>query len=231
MGVNALHDHPENASLAAKDIDLICMEEDWLELLHDELHQAAPNIELGELRDIDTTKAFEQSELLANKPIESMQTSRIWAERFESIASMAKNITIVDRYALSYRERNGLETFLVLLDGAARKANVTIFSAYGSRKEDVSRPDAISRLEAMSERLSRGGVGSLKLHLAPARAFGGAAHDRFVKFDHLVVEIGSGMAIFEGKDSLFSSKPQMDEHRHIISNLLRLSSSKPDFEL
>lgn len=232
-GLRGIEDNIEQLDPLHQAVGLVCLEETRMELVKKVANKNHPDIELSDFSEIDTSAAFELSQALAQKPIRSTGASALWRERFEAIASVAKNITIVDRYALSYRdtEKSGLETFLVYLDGTARRANVTIYSSYGNKPDDVCRADACARCRSISERLARGGVCSLKLHLAPSGKFGRVAHDRFVRFDHLVIELGVGLAVFEGKGGTFSSKPQSEEHQNLISELLRICPSKPDVDL
>jgi len=142
---------------------------------------------------------------------------------------MTRNITIVDRFALADGEGiNGLEAFLVLLDGTAQKANVTLFSSFGDERLSLSEEDAQNRLSNVRKRLARGGVGDIQLFLTDSRSFGRVEHDRFLKFDHLVLEIGSGMAVFNGKyakRSTFSSKLWQDGHKTTLKELRRLCSA------
>ena len=142
-----------------------------------------------------------------------MTGQKLWRERFALPASLARNITIVDRYALV--NLAGIEAFLVFLDGSGKKTNVTIYSSYGDGNPSLSEHEAQDQVVNIRKRLARGGVGDIKLYLTDSRRFGYVEHDRFIKFDHLVVEIGSGMAVFEqnAKSSTFSSKTEQTGHK------------------
>jgi hypothetical protein len=228
-GVLGLDDNPQALSAVEKDLDLLCLEETRLEILREELCRGAPAVELGDLREIDNTAAFERAHELAQKRTGGMTVQKLWQERFALPASLARNITIVDRFALADGEGiNGLEAFLVLLDGTGKKTNVTLYSSYGDEKLKLSELDAQNRVVNIRNRLARGGVGDIKLFLTDSRRFGYVEHDRFFKFDHLVFEIGSGMAVFNGpkvKQSTFSSKTEQAGHKATLVALQKLCSA------
>jgi len=228
-GLHGLEDHPNEASVLNGELELACLEATRLELVRDELLNVCPSVELGLFEDIDTSAAFVHSHELAEKRTDGIKVSDLWNERFSLAASLVKNITVVDRFALADGEGiNGLEAFLVLLDGAGRKVNVTVYSSFGDEWLRLSESDAQSRVVAIRRRLARGGVGDIQLFLSDSRTFGHVEHDRFLKFDHLVFEIGSGMAIFNGsqsKQSTFSSKVEQDGHKKTVTDLRRLCSS------
>lgn len=225
-GVCGLEDHPDSAAVLNGELDLACLEETRLELAREEVSRSCPNLELGQLKDIDTTKAFERSHSLSEKRTDNIKVSELWRERFAVSASVVRNVTIVDRFALADGEGiNGLEAFLVLLDGSGHKVNITIYSSFGDDRLNLTESEAQDRMVAIRQRLARGGAGGIKMFLTDSRSFGRVEHDRFVKFDHLVFEIGSGMAVFNGRDakqSTFSSKLEQDGHRQAVQQLRRL---------
>lgn len=224
-GVLGLDDNPQAISAVEKDLDLLCLEETRLEVLGEDLHRGAPAVELGDLREIDNTDAFERAHELAQKRTGGIAVQKLWKERFALPAALARNITIVDRYTLV--NKDGIEAFLVLLDGAGKKTNVTIYSSYGDDKLKLSEHEAQDQVVNIRKRLARGGVGDIKLFLTDSRCFGRVEHDRFVKFDHLVVEIGSGMAVFEqrAKPSTFSAKTEQAGHKDTLIALQKLCSA------
>ncbi len=228
-GWRGLEDHPDQASILSNSLDLACLDETRRELVQEEIHRVCPDLELALLGELDTSKAFERAHKLAEQRTNEVKVSELWKERFALPASMARNITIVDRFALADGEGiNGLEAFLVLLDGTARKVNVTLFSSYGDERLRLSESDAQDRVAGIRKRLARGGVGEISLFLTESRNFGRVEHDRFLKFDHLVFEIGCGMAVFNGKyarQSTFSSKLWQDGHKATLKELRRLCSA------
>lgn len=228
-GWHGLEDHPDQAAALNGVLDLACLDETRRELVREEVHKTCPGLELSLFGDLDTSETFERSHKLAGERTNGIKVSDLWKERFTLPASMARNITIVDRYALADGEGiNGLESFLVLQDGAGRKVNVTIFSSYGDECLCLSETDAQDRVAGIRKRLARGGVGDISLFLTKSRNFGRVEHDRFLKFDHLVFEIGSGMAVFNGthaKQSTFSSKLWQDGHKATLKELRRLCSA------
>ncbi len=229
-GVLGLDGDPKTLASAQPYLDLLCLEETRLAVLRDGLVRAAPNVELSDLQEFDNSKAFERAHELSQKRTGGMTVQKLWQERFALPAALVRNITIVDRFALADGEGiNGLEAFFVLLDGAGKKTNVTLYSSYGDETLRLSEHDAQDRVAAIRKRLARGGVGDIKLFLTDSRRFGCVEHDRFIKFDHLVFEIGSGMAIFNGpkvKQSTFSTKTEQAEgHKDTLIALQKLCSA------
>ena len=228
-GLHNLENHLDNLSQFDSAVDLLCLEETRLAVLREPIETESPRLELTELKDIDTSRAFEHSHEFSEKRTDGLKISDLWKKRFALPASLAKNITIVDRFALADGEGiNGLEAFLILLDGVGSKTNITIFSSFGDQKLSLSEIDAQNRMAFIRQRMARGGVDEIKLFLTDSRSFGRVEHDRFLRFDHLVFEIGSGMAIFNGrqsKQSTFSSKLQQSGHKNTLAQLRKLSSA------
>lgn len=226
-GIVGLEDHPDSISSLAGEVDLVCLEETRLALVQPEICVTCPKLELQELADIDTSRAFELSHSLAEKRTDGMRVNDFWTERFSLPASLTKSVTIVDRFALADGEGiNGLESFMVKLDGQGRKVNVIIYSSYGDEKLRLSEKDAQDRVVHIRQRMARGGVGDITLYLTDSYKFGKVEHDRFLKFDHIIYELGSGMAVFNGshaKQSTFSSKIAQDGHKSAIGQLGKLS--------
>jgi hypothetical protein len=228
-GWQDLEDHPDQASILNGSLDLACLDETRRELIREDIQKTCPNLELSLFSDLDTSEAFERTHQISEQRTNKVKVSELWKERFALPSSMTRNITIVDRYALTDGEAvNGLEAFLILLDGAARKVNVTVFSSYGDESRCLAETEAQDRVVGIRSRLARGGVGDISLFLTESRNFGRIEHDRFLKFDHLVFEIGSGMAVFNGKyakQSTFSSKLWQDGHKTTLKELRRLCSA------
>ncbi|VGO19971.1 hypothetical protein [Pontiella sulfatireligans] len=227
-GLEKIEDRINTAETLNGMLDLIFLEETRLEYVQDEMKELCPDIELDLLEDIDNSVAFLRAHELGEKRTDEIRVQELWKERFALPASLCRNIIIVDRFALSDGEGiNGLEAFLVMLDGSAKKANVTLYSSFGG-KTNLTEDDAQNRVAQISrERLARGGVGEINLFLTDSREFGKVEHDRFIKFDHLVFEVGSGMAVFNGrhsKQSNFSSKIDQDGHRNTVKELHSLCS-------
>jgi len=233
-GWRGVEDRPESVTVLNGRLDLACLEETRLELVQNDLARISPKLETSLLGEIDNSAAFLASEELANKRTDRINVHDLWKERFARPAALVRNITIVDRYALADGESiNGLEAFFVLLDGSAKKTNVTLFSSFGDERMNLSEDQAQNRMVAIRMRLARGGVEDIRLFLTDSRNFGRTEHDRFIKFDHLVFEIGAGMAVFNGrqaKQSTFSAKLEQDGHRKTLKNLRsRCPTSYPVF--
>lgn len=117
-----------------------------------------------------------------------------------------------DRYS-------GLRKFLVELDRCARGCVVSIFSAIKNHAMD----DIRAAVHDVEGNLARRGVREVNLHLIDNYHFGKIAHDRYVRFDRAVCEVGIGVDIFSGQKlqgtTTFSLKAASQAHRKIESDL------------
>jgi hypothetical protein len=129
----------------------------------------------------------------------------IWDSRFKTLAAAPlKRVFIVDRYAISQHydcpqtRLSGLERFLRLLDGGASgQRHITIYSAwttdlYGKTIEDVE-----SDIRHILSRLTVKNIKRIKLLMVPNTGFRDDGHDRFVRFEEYVWDIGLGLEVFE----------------------------------
>lgn len=159
-----------------------------------------------------------------------------WNSRFKTLASVPtiKKVVIVDRYAIArHHEPNsqsglsGLERFLRLLDAEASGPRyVTLYSARTDRLNGKSINDIRDELEAVIERLSYKHIKQLKAIIVPeSDGFRDYGHDRFIRFDNYVWDIGLGLEIFEGafcprwSSATFKSGAAVDSYREVEKKL------------
>ena len=163
----------------------------------------------------------------------------IWSARFRTLATIAplKRIAIVDRYAIEQHFRcpqsqlSGLERFLRLLDqDAGGPRYVDVFSAWTKELKDRSVADIEQEVRCLVGRLPRGRVTRVVVHMVPNSVFSAIAHDRYVRFERYVWELGHGLDIFQGPAAATpcqaSFKLRDKSHRDVEDELARRESPK-----
>lgn len=166
------------------------------------------DIDICRLLAANQASQFKAALALAGKHIEAGDTFQAtWDLRFKTLArAPIKKITIVDRYAITkHHEPNGgtglsgLERFLKLLDRDANGARyITLFSAWTAELQDKKLADVEADIRLILARLPVRNIKRIKLHMVPNTGFRDDGHDRFVRFDHYVWDIGLGLEVFDG---------------------------------
>jgi len=167
----------------------------------------APDIEVCRFISAGQARAFQQALAQSAIHIEvGDKFSDIWALRFRSLAAAPiKRVTIVDRYAVSQHfccpqtQLSGLERFLRLLDQDADGArHVTLLSAWTADLAQKKLTDVEAELRIAMSRLASKKVKRLKIIMVPNAGFRDDGHDRFLRFEEYVWNIGLGLEVFEG---------------------------------
>lgn len=158
----------------------------------------------------DESNAFQSAMRLARGHIERGDTFlNTWETRFSALAeARIKNITIVDRYALSHfvsssQDRpSGLKRFLKLLnDHASGPRYVTLYSAMLGKKTDLtywSADEIEYEFREVIGHFTNNKIRRVKLLTSPDQVFKNDGHDRFIRFQDYVWDIGVGLEVFEG---------------------------------
>lgn len=213
-------------------VDVVCLEQTRAMLAGLEEEQfskllGSKRLEVIRFLSSDRSQLFSEAKDIAMEPVpEGVRVLDLWQTRFLNLAKVARNVSIIDRYAgdneatLNFdgtKRFDGLSWLLKQLDGAGRKIKVTLFTGFGQR----TRAEVQTSIEAIS--FARGGVAELQVYLLPERRFGHHAHCRSIRFDHLICEIGTGCEIFDGnhvrRPSSFTMKLLTDHHRNIEKQL------------
>ena len=154
------------------------------------------NVEVLRLPDLDMSIEFERSEsrsmdrIRINKPVEDL-----WRERFQRLAEHSHEIAIVDSYALRDNAIQGTAKLLALLDRDSRGCDVTLYASPPTELTEDA--ESIRRKLLYTVRqLNEGGIRSLVVRLHPEDDFRIYAHDRHVRFDRNVLQIGRGIRVF-----------------------------------
>ncbi len=154
-------------------------------------------VEWIRLTEVSASKEFGQSEELSRKRINIDEpTVDLWRERFQQLAKHAREVVIVDEWAVRDNTIRGLTRFLELLDGDANGCDVTIYSSPKTeRRDDVNAVS--SSLGSRITQLSTYGVNRIEVRLRPEDDFRLYAHERHIRFDNRVVSVGRGLRIFQ----------------------------------
>jgi hypothetical protein len=163
-------------------------------------------------------KAIQDFRILANIHIKKGDKyTDIWSKRFKNLAiSPLKNISIVDRYAMSRHIMNGqsqlsgLERFIKLLNESAPNSRyITIYSAWTKDLEYFSIDKIEKELKDLQNKYSKR-ISKLEVYMAPNILFSSDAHDRFIRFHRnkshqYLWELGEGLTVFEDTYSKVTS--------------------------
>lgn len=167
----------------------------------------APDVEVCRLQSASQAASFKKAIAKSGAYIEvGDKFSDIWALRFQLLAGIPiKRVSIVDRYAMSRHvtcpqtQLSGLERFLRLLDAdACGPRHVTLYSGWTEELKGRLLPDVEEEIRQLLGKLPRKKVGRIKVVMLPNSTFSGVSHDRFVRFENHVWEIGIGLQVFEG---------------------------------
>ena len=155
---------------------------------------------------VGASRKFDLAEERALNPIViniDDKVDEVWNKHFRAYARQAKGITIVDSYAVD--DPNGKSniegTFCLLrfLDRDAQDCEVTIYSALqeDARRAETEANEVKKLFENRKVELHVGGVRKISVQLFLMADFSKPAHDRHIRFDSYVFDIGRGLRIFE----------------------------------
>jgi len=159
----------------------------------------------------------------------------IWSEKISPLAKHSKNITIIDRY-LYTRIRDSLARgltasgalgFLRMLANSDKKFSVTIISG-GDEKNSIAYHEINNYFKinvANSPPIAKA-LKSLTLISNCDMFFRDYAHERFIRFDSHVCEIGLGMQIFENRQSPMTTFSLKHISETFFTEREKLSSTK-----
>lgn len=165
------------------------------------------NMDICRLLAANQATQFNEALARSGIHIESGDTFQaIWDLRFKSLAvAPIKRISIVDRYGIAQHiacpqtRLSGLERFLRLLDTSATGTrHVTLFSAWTAELYGKTIPDIEADIRLICSRLPTKNIKRIRLHMVPNAGFRDDGHDRFVRFEDYVWDIGLGLEVFEG---------------------------------
>ncbi|MEB3328684.1 MAG: hypothetical protein VKQ33_05580 [Candidatus Sericytochromatia bacterium] len=120
-----------------------------------------------------------------------------WARKFAGLVARARHVVVVDRYVLQGHlepgraQPSGLARLLHELDALPGPVSVTLYARPWSGHER-----AVRRL---AEGLTAGGVREWRVRLVPDGTFRRHAHDRHLRVDRTVIQLGKGIEVLGGE--------------------------------
>ena len=151
--------------------------------------------------------AFQSAFSLTGAHIEAGDTYQVtWDTRFRVLArAPIKKIFIVDRYAVTQHvlcpqtKLSGFERFLRLLDTTASSPrHVTLYSAWTGDLHVKHMDDIVADIRPLLARLQTKNIKRLRVCMVPNSGFRDDGHDRFIRFEDYVWDIGLGLEVFDG---------------------------------
>ena len=191
-------DSPEALASAHHEFEVAVLEESRAAALEvpDGESRRCGKVEGIRLRDVDVSLEFSKSKTLSSASIDIGDTIQdIWSSRFRRFAAHSKQVVVVDPYAVRNNNLDGILRLLRLLDRDARRCRVTIYSCLGGKGGGAGRVER--RIKAAAAGLGGRGVASVGVRLFRVKDFKRYAHDRHLRFDNGVFDIGRGMRVFE----------------------------------
>ena len=170
---------------------------------------ATPNgdMDVCRLQTANQARSFRDAMRLSGTHIEAVDTyQQIWESRFKHLAiAPLKQISVVDRYAITkhrlcpHTRLSGLERFARLLDATATGPRyLTVYSAWTAEIHGVDIVDVEADLREILQRCPNNNVRLIKVVMVGHGAFGAEGHDRFIRFENHVWDLGLGLEVFEG---------------------------------
>lgn len=180
------------------------LHEDYLELFNDFNNE---NFELISPSHVNESKFFNKSEELSKLDISKKDSiDDIWFSRFKNLSKFTKRIIIIDRYAAknimedhSNKKVSSIDKFIKFLSFNKKKYSIELYSSFGEGNNCVN-------LEKLKKYISEElkiksyckGI-KLKISLCKSSDFSDHAHDRMLRFENHIVQIGNGLDIFRCK--------------------------------
>ena len=171
------------------------------------------NVEAAELHNVSESDKFESARQLANCNIPIGQLIvDLWAERFQMLAKISKQVTIVDRYAAWNfdNDQNDLLNLFQLLENDSSKCYVTIYSSPDAGTDLIDSDQITRKLKNRVSQLGLKNIKKITLHLSLNHVFSTYAHDRYIRFDGITCIIGKGIEVFRypntNANSIFAFK-------------------------
>lgn len=176
---------------------------------HDLSSPCFPNTNVEVCRIGSSSQSFKFKSAIATSAlhIEAGESyGKIWSERFQNLArAPIKKISIVDRYAIEQQfktesfELSGIARFLRMLNAEGNSDKyVTLFSAWTESLSGKKISDIESEMQSILDGLANGSLKRIKVIMVANNIFGVQAHDRFIRFEHFVWDMGRGLEVFGG---------------------------------
>jgi hypothetical protein len=119
-----------------------------------------------------------------------------WERKFKQLVARARHVVLVDRYALEGHlatgrtPPSGLERLLRELDALPESVTLTLYTQ--------TRANHSRALAQLAAKLEVGGLREWRVRLVPEEAFVRHAHDRHLRIDRSVIQLGKGIEVLAG---------------------------------
>ncbi len=209
-----------------------------LGLADDEISLTDPDMpEVVPLKSFDLAEAVVAAKTISQQSIEKGERlSQIWNQRFETLAKYCRKVVVADRYGASdLAENNRIASqkrdwFLNQLDRCGSQVRVTLLVG-DNKQKNSGQPIADKICSQFSSH--RGGVKSLEVFVSPdflwqgySEGANGGSHGRFIRFDDRVLQIDTGLELFEHEKIQRNTQFTLVELQRIHRNIQRVLSSK-----
>lgn len=183
--------------------------------------------EICRFADADQSRAFKGAVFLAEEGIlTGIPINKLWKDRFSKLSQFAKHVAVVDRYAVkelcrdNRKNKSGLWNLVNFLNSDSQDSSVTIFSTIS---DDLTRAEVQESLNELFQGTKLVGIRELTIRLGKEHIFKKEVHDRWIRFDNTVCEIGIGLSVFRGhetmKASTFTAKSRTRFTRYVENYL------------
>lgn len=165
-------------------------------------------IEICRFDAADQSEGFRDAERFSRQSVEVGELVRdVWRTRFLALARFSEQVVVVDPYCVVQHEASlgrlsrgpsGLHRLLTELDATGVPHRVTVFAAADKDgRPDEARAEQLIRAEW--KHMARGGVREIQLRWGLSNhGFKSVAHDRYVRFDKAMLNLGSGVEVLAG---------------------------------
>ena len=158
-------------------------------------------VEVCRFRYVDQADVFNAAREAASRSIRAgASTAAVWNERFAGLATVARSLRVVDRYALDDHRnrrdgRSGLRWLCEGLAGAGQLSSVVLFTV---PPKGMPLPEADCYARQEMDAMVPKSIGAIHVWLINEHDAGQYAHDRYVRFDETVVQLGVGLRALAG---------------------------------
>ena len=169
------------------------------------------SVEGARIHDADQTSKVQTSKLLSNKNIEhGVLIEDLWIERFKRFSETSRAVGIVDKFAFRKGNIQGLYHFLDLLNQHSQSSKVIIYASPDpGRHPNEEIPRIQQNLGKQTDCFKGNGIKTIEIHFLRESLFRIDGHDRHVRFDNNIFDIGIGVIIFTPPNTRFSTATHM----------------------
>lgn len=183
--------------------------------LYDNLNCSVTGFELVSPSNFNESINFQRSNEFAVKDIEQKEAIQdIWNSRFHNLACYSKVVTIIDRFSvinLLADHRDGLKTSIEhlfeLLAKTNRKFSIKLYGAcdIGGKATNITELKTYLNSVLRKKPCYAKCISSFDISLCKNNFFGKEAHDRMLRFDDHIIQIGNGLDVFRDSPVLYNT--------------------------